>query len=182
MNKPTVLIFAGPNGSGKSTISDNYPIKGIYVNADEIKRYRGCSDLEAAEEAEVLRESLLRSLKDFTFETVLSSERNIILLEKAKKAGFNIESIFVLTVDVELNIKRVKSRVLMGGHDVTEDKIRSRYNKSLKNLRKLVEISDKCVVVDNTDHPEIIYMKDTDSEICLSNDFWDECDIRGLIE
>ena len=182
MNKPTALVFAGPNGSGKSTISDNYPIKGIYVNADEIKRYRRCSDLDAAKEAEKIRESLLSSLKDFAFESVLSTERNLVLLEKAKMAGFNIESVFVLTVDVELNVKRVKARVLTGGHDVPEEKIRSRFNKSLKNLKKLVKICDKCIVVDNTDQPEIIYKKDAESEIYLSNDFWGESDIRGLID
>ena len=182
MSKPNILVYAGPNGSGKSTISKEHPIIGIYVNADDIKQHRGCSDLEAAQEAELLRESLLGSLKDFTFETVLSTERNIILLENAKKAGYNIESIFVLTADVELNVKRVKARVLKGGHNVPEDKIRSRYTKSIQMLKKLVALSDTCIVVDNTIMPEIIYKKDHEGEVFLSNDFWDELDIRELIK
>ena len=182
MDKPKVLVFAGPNGSGKSTITEGYPIVGVYVNADDIKRHRGCSDLEAAQEAELLRESLLKSKMDFTFETVLSTERNIILLEKAKRAGYSIESIFVLTADAELNVKRVEARVLSGGHDVPKDKIRSRYYKSLKMLKRLAKLSDECIVVDNTDRPEVIYKKDADGDVFLSNAFWDESDIRALVE
>jgi len=182
MDKPTVLVFAGPNGSGKSTITGGYNIVGIYVNADDIKRHRGCSDLEAAHEAELLRKSLLGSRKDFTFETVLSTERNLIFLEKAKRSGYRIESVFVLTADEKLNVRRVKARVLKGGHDVPEDKIRSRYNKSLKMIKRLALLSDECVVFDNTDRPEVIYKKGNDGEVFLSNDFWDEADIRRLIE
>jgi predicted ABC-type ATPase len=103
------------------------------------------------------------------------------LLEKAKKSGYIIESIFVLTADVKLNVKRVKVRVLKGGHDVPEDKIRSRYVKSLQMLKKLVSISDTCIVVDNTIIPEVIYKKDLTGEVFLSNDFWDEQVIRELV-
>jgi len=181
MSNPTILVYAGPNGSGKSTISVGYPIVGIYINADDIKRHRGCSDLEAAQEAELLRESLLSSRRDFTFETVLSTERNLILLEKAKKSGYIIESIFVLTADSELNIQRVKSRVLQGGHDVPNEKICSRYHKSLQMLKRLVALSDTCVVVDNTNRPEVIYKNDSDGEVFLPNDFWNESDIRNLV-
>jgi predicted ABC-type ATPase len=181
MDKPTILVFAGPNGSGKSTLTSGQPIVGIYVNADDIKIHRGCSDLEAAQEAELIRENLLHSLMSFTFETVLSTERNIILLEKAKEKGYKIWSVFVLTADVELNIERVKARIFRGGHDVPADKIRSRYTKSLQMLKRLVDLSDTCVVVDNTKHPEIIYKKDEKGEVYLSNDFWDEPDVRALL-
>jgi len=179
---PTVLVYAGPNGSGKSTITAGYPVVGIYVNADDIKRHKRCSDLEAAQEAELLREGLLSSRNDFTFETVLSTDRNLIFLEKAKRYGYRIESVFVLTADAELNVKRVRARVLKGGHVVPEDKISSRYAKSMQMVGKLATLSDACVVVDNTDRPEVIYKKDADGEVFLSNDFWDEADVRALIE
>lgn len=84
-NRPCILVFAGPNGSGKSTITKKIPLCGLYVNAYEIKRISGCTDLEAAQEAEQLREVLLASGKDFTFETVLSTDRNLNLLQRAKK-------------------------------------------------------------------------------------------------
>ena len=45
------------------------------------------SDLEAALEAEELRESTADQGKDFTFETVLSTDGNLKLLKKAKEKG-----------------------------------------------------------------------------------------------
>ena len=180
-DQPKILVFAGPNGSGKTTITDGYPIIGVYVNADDIKRHRGCSDIEAAKEAEALRENLINGRKSFTFETVLSTERNIKLLEKAKSFGYYVESIYVLTADAELNVGRVEARVAKGGHYVPKDKIRSRYLKSLQLLKTLVSISDECVVVDNTVCPEIIFRKDAVGEIYLPNEFWGEDKLLKLL-
>jgi len=73
--KPTVMVFAGPNGSGKSTVTRGLPIWGTYVNADDLKRDYDLGDLEAAQKAE----ALLESGCDFSFETVLSTERNLLL-------------------------------------------------------------------------------------------------------
>jgi len=182
MDNPKILVYAGPNGSGKSTITKGYPITSVYLNADDIKKHRGCSDLEAAQEAEILREAFLTSKRSFTFETVLSTERNLLLLDRAKKLGYFIEVVFVLTADSELNVKRVQMRVLKGGHDVPEDKIRNRYAKSLQILNRLNEIADRCIIVDNTNRPEVIYKKDADGEVILSNDYWSEKSIKGLIK
>ena len=181
-SNPTVLVFAGPNGSGKSTITGGHHIVGVYVNADDIKRHRECTELEAAQEAELLRESLLSSRRDFTFETVLSTERNLILLENAKNSGYRIESVFVLTADVALNVSRVKARALQGGHDVPEDKIRNRYDKSLQMIKRLIVLSDEFILVDNTARPEVIYKKDANGEVYLSNYFWNEDEIKRLVK
>jgi len=181
MDNPKILVYAGPNGSGKSTITKGCPTTGIYVNADDIKSHRGCTDLEAAKEAEAIRENLISLKKSFTFETVLSTERNLILLEKAKKQGYSIDIVFVLTADPELNIKRIKARVIKGGHDVPENKIRSRYIKSLAMIKKLIKTADFFIIIDNTIRPEIIYKKDTDGEVILSNKFWTEKAIKELI-
>lgn len=58
---------------------------GVYINADDIKRSSLCSDLEAAVKAEELREEMIEKGEDFTFETVLSTDRNLKLLKKAKE-------------------------------------------------------------------------------------------------
>ena len=75
------MVFAGPNGSGKSTVTVGFPITGIYVNADDIKRLKNCSDMEATLEAEEICYELIDRGHDFTFETVLSSEYKLKLLE-----------------------------------------------------------------------------------------------------
>lgn len=149
-NRPRLLVFAGPNGSGKSTVTKGLPIVGIYVNADDIKRISGCTDLEAAQEAEKIRSILLEEKQDFTFETVLSTDRNLELLRRAKEAGYEIQAVFVLTCSSDINIRRVQERVRNGGHDVPEEKIRSRYIRSIKNLAKLVRIADRTRVIDNS--------------------------------
>lgn len=71
---PEIIIFAGPNGSGKTTITRMARTIGVYINADDIKRSSLCSDLEAAVEAEELREEMIEKGEDFTFETVLSTD------------------------------------------------------------------------------------------------------------
>ncbi len=155
--QPRILVFAGPNGSGKSTITKGIPICGTYVNADEIKRISHCTDLEAAQEAEQIRHILLKGHKDFTFETVLSTDRNLELLQQAKEQGYEIFSVFVLTNDPEINVRRVRSRVKAGGHDVPEEKIIYRYEKSLRNLSRLARIADHTRVIDNSgDEPQLI--------------------------
>ena len=175
-----ILGFAGPNGSGKSTLTKAWEQVGLYINADDIKAKRGCSDLEAAQEAERLRELCLSERRSFTFETVLSTERNLDLLSRAKTAGFRIESIFVLTANPELNVFRVKSRELLGGHCVPPDKIRSRYTKALANISRLLEISEVFRLVDNTTEPEVLFVKDEANEI-RPNRYWTVDEIKKLI-
>ena len=77
---PEVIVFAGPNGSGKTTITRMAKTIGVYINADDIKKLNSCSDLEAAVKAEELREMMVEKGEDFTFETVLSTDRNLKLL------------------------------------------------------------------------------------------------------
>lgn len=157
LSRPRILVYAGPNGSGKSTITKKIPICGIYVNADDIKRISQCTDLEAAQEAEQIRQMLLKSHKDFTFETVLSTDRNLNLLQKAKEQGYEIQAVFVLTNDPCINVERVKSRAKAGGHNVPEEKIISRYEGSLRNISKLVRIADHTRIIDNSgDEPHLI--------------------------
>ena len=180
-NKPRILVFAGPNGSGKSTIADCYDLEGLYINADDIKKKRQCTYIEAALEAERLREDCLQRKRSFTFETVLSTRRNIELLIRAKQYGYHIKSIFVLTSDPEINVFRVKSRVHDSGHDVPIDKIRSRYWKSLQSIRELVALSDDCCIYDNTKTPQIVYFKRDNEHVIYGNQYWTQKEIERLL-
>ncbi len=181
--KPRLLVFAGPNGSGKSTITKGLPLTGTYVNADEIKRISGCGDLEAAQEAETIREMLLGNRMDFTFETVLSTDRNLKLLEKAKSAGCEICAVFVLTRSPKINVRRVRTRAEAGGHGVPEDKIKNRYEKSLHNLSRLARIADITRVVDNSKgRPCLIGEVRTGHVSIWENDVWSENDVLRLLE
>lgn len=177
---PEIIVFAGPNGSGKSTITRMAKIRGEYINADDIKRSTLCTDLEAAIKAEELRECMIVNRKDFTFETVLSTDRNLLLLQRAKEAGYFIRGIYVLTCNADINVARVNAREALGGHGVPEEKIRSRYDRALALLPKLVGICDILHIYDNTQEPFRIFKKRKDIYYRWSNRYWSNDDIGKL--
>ena len=177
---PEVIVFAGPNGSGKSTITRMAKIGGEYINADDIKRTTLCTDLEAAIKAEELRERMIVERKDFTFETVLSTDRNLLLLQRAKEKGYFIRGIYVLTCNADINVARVNAREALGGHGVPEEKIRSRYDKALALIPKFVEICDILHIYDNTQEPFRIFKKRKDIYYRWNNQYWSNDDIKKL--
>lgn len=177
---PEVIVFAGPNGSGKSTITQMTKVGGEYINADDIKRTTLCTDLEAAVKAEELRECMINDKKDFTFETVLSTDRNLLLLQKAKEQGYFVRGIYVLTSNVDINVARVQAREALGGHGVPEEKIRSRYDKALALIPRLVEICDILHIYDNTREPFRIFKKRKDKYYHWKNQYWSNDDIERL--
>lgn len=159
--RPKVFVFAGPNGSGKTTVARSLSLLGVYINADDLKREYKLTDIEAAQQAEALRNDLLRKKVDFSFETVLSTDRNLLLLKRAKTLGYEVQCVYVLTHDVNINVARVRKRHLSGGHDVPEDKIRLRYTRALAFLPQLIALCDKILVYDNSgDIPSLIFRKD----------------------
>lgn len=180
-NKPEILVFAGPNGSGKSTITQMTNIVGTYINADDIKMSSHCSDLEAAQIAESLRNKKVASMESFTFETVLSTKRNLDLLRQAKEKGYFIRCVYVLTSDPEINMIRVMSRTHSGGHFVPNDKIESRYYKALALIPELLELCDICHIYDNSDTPSRIYKKRKDQSFAWPNGYWPEERILKLV-
>lgn len=177
---PEVIVFAGPNGSGKSTITQMAKVGGEYINADDIKRTTLCTDLEAAVKAEELREYMIENKKDFTFETVLSTDRNLLLLQKAKDQGYFVRGIYVLTSNVDINVARVQAREALGGHGVPEEKIRSRYDKALALIPRLVEICDILHIYDNTREPFRIFKKRKNIYYHWNNQYWSNDDIERL--
>ncbi len=178
--QPEIMVFAGPNGSGKSTITKMAKTVGKYVNADDIKRANLCSDMDAALKAEELREKLLDEGGDFTFETVLSTDRNLNLLARAKDKGYFIRGIYVLTANSDVNVMRVKLRESLGGHGVPEEKIRSRYDKAMTLIPRLVDLCDILHIYDNTDVPFRIFKKRKTVYYHWENQFWSFPDISKL--
>ncbi len=179
--KPEVVVFAGPNGSGKSTFTELLKPPVDYINADEIKKNLKCSDLEAAQLAEKQREDHVEQMSEFCFETVLSTERNLKLLKKAKEKGYFIRCYYILTADPMINVWRVRSRVEAGGHDVPEEKIIERYDRALELVKELVKICDVCHIYDNSGSEPFRILKKRKEEI-----YFDECpdwyleDIKAL--
>ncbi len=179
--KPEIVVFAGPNGSGKSTFTELLKPHVDYINADEIKKFLKCSDMDAALLAEKQREDHLEKMEDFCFETVMSTERNLNLLKRAKDKGYFIRCYYILTVDPSINIYRVKSRVAEGGHNVPADKIISRYNRALDLVKEVVTVSDICHIYDNSgEQPFRIFKKRKTEMYYQANVDWHKEDIELL--
>ena len=179
--KPEIIVFAGPNGSGKSTFTGLLKPPVDYINADEIKKNLKCDDLTAAQIAEKQREDHLKNREDFCFETVMSTPRNLNLLQRAKDAGYFIRCYYILTVDPFINVYRVKSRVAEGGHDVPIEKIIERYDKALAQVCDVVHVADVCHIYDNsTEQPFRIFKKRKSEEFFDVCDEWHQEDIKLL--
>ena len=163
--RPLLVIFGGPNGSGKSTITTlfqeraDFSFPERYINPDEIALSLGGNTVEKAYEASAIaarqRLECIEQKQSFAFETVMSHPSKLAILETAREAGFETQLIFVATNNPLTNVERVKQRVLDGGHDVPENKIISRYHRSLSFLPKASEITDRTYIFDNSDTPSL---------------------------
>lgn len=178
--KPEITFFAGPNGSGKSTITEFIRPDYRYINADEIMKNLDCTAEEAAKIATAKREESLKKSESFCFETVLSTDRNLRLLEKAKETGYFIRGFYVITADPLINVERVKMRVYTGGHDVPEEKILKRYDKSLDLVSEVIKVCDVCHIYDNTEKPFRIFKKRKEEMYYQENVDWYLEDIKML--
>ena len=100
--------------------------------------------------ADFLHEKLAGSRVSFSFETVMSHPNKIELLKYARRRGFRNYLYFIATEASEINISRVRIRVKAGGHPVPEEKIVSRYHRSLDNLLPAVLETDRAFIFDNS--------------------------------
>ena len=150
-NKPQLVIIAGPNGAGKSTVSNHYIFRNIYtVNPDVIAKEQSLSVIDAGKIAIEQRTDLLKQKESFAIETTLTGNSEIKLMQEAKEQGYKINLVYVGIDDASLSNNRVKERVLKGGHDVPKEDIFRRYDRSINNLPKALEIADRVYIFDNS--------------------------------
>ncbi|MDR1389299.1 MAG: hypothetical protein LBJ31_04920, partial [Treponema sp.] len=80
--------------------------------------------------------------KSFSFESVFSTNEKLEFIKYVKTQDYSITIVYVVTKDPKINIHRIYTRVLNGGHDVPKDKVISRYHKSMALMSKCLEIAD----------------------------------------
>ncbi len=137
-----------------STIKLNIPELYKYFEVREnilfIEKSININSYIAADIADFLRVKMVEAGITFTYETVMSDSRKIDFIYKAKQAGYKIYLYYIATEDPSINILRIKNRVLNNGHFVSDDKVISRYTKSLGNLKAAVLASDRAYIFDST--------------------------------
>jgi predicted ABC-type ATPase len=151
-------LVVGPNGAGKSTfvefvLAEARP--GVpFVNADVIAAERWPDDpvshaYEASDAAAVARDALIAQGAPLIAETVASHESKVDLVRRARAAGYHVH-VVVVAVSEEHSVERVRARVDAGGHDVPEDKVRSRWRRLWINVAEMIELADTAEVFDNS--------------------------------
>jgi predicted ABC-type ATPase len=156
-----IYVLAGTNGAGKSSVAGAmFRRSGAgYFNPDEaaariLAANPGISAADANSAAwrqgKRLLERAIAERLDFAFETTLGGHTISTLLHEALAAGIEVRMWFVGLSSPELHVTRVRSRVGRGGHDIPEEKIRERYDRSRINLIELMPRLTELRVYDNT--------------------------------
>jgi predicted ABC-type ATPase len=175
-----LYIIAGPNGAGKTVASytilpEIFNVK-EFVNADEIARGISPfnSDKVGIKAGRLLVHRVRELLKEnetFAVETTLATRSYVKLIEKAKKQGYEIILLFMSLNAKELAIKRVKTRVEEGGHNIALEVIQRRFRSGLKNLVDIyIPIVDRWILVDNSGEEFHIIAQGDQSELVVKNE------------
>ncbi len=175
-----LYIIAGPNGAGKTTAS--YTILpdifdcNEFVNADEIAR--GLSpfnpesvSIKAGRLMLQRIQELLETNESFAFETTLSTKSYVGFVKQAQQQKYEVVLLFLALDSHELAIRRVKTRVDEGGHDIPEDVIKRRFDKGFLNLFQLyLPIVDQWILVDNSGENFDFVARGSYDEIIVQNE------------
>ncbi len=158
-----LVVIAGPNGAGKSTFVQEIlqPLEIALVNPDALARVLfpdapPVAAYEAARAADLVRADLIERGVSFCMETVFSDPEGakVEFLRDAQQRGYTVMLIFIGLDDSDLSLGRVVRRVQKGGHDVPDDKLRSRFPRTLANLANALTFVDYAMVYDNSSGEE----------------------------
>lgn len=158
MSRPTFTLIAGANGSGKTTLTrwNSEIFREIPVlDPDTIGKTLQSSTSAAfpiAGARQVLESAAehLRKAESFAVETTLAGKNYLRMMLDARRGGFEIVLVYIGTEDVEINLARIKNRVLAGGHDVPSEDVRRRYERSFANLPIAIKRADHTILFDNS--------------------------------
>jgi predicted ABC-type ATPase len=143
---PQCYVIAGPNGAGKTTFAlvflPRYARCRNFINPDLIAQ--GLSPLDPyrsmARAGRIVFEEIRRNvshLADFAFETTLSGRTYLRQIHDMKARGYDIRMFYLWVPSPELALFRIQGRVESGGHNVPENDVRRRFDRSLPNLFRM---------------------------------------------
>jgi len=156
-----IYVLAGTNGAGKSSVVGAAIREkgGDYFNPDEAtRRIRSANphiserdaNIAAWHEGKRLLEEAIAKRLVFAIETTLGGDTIASLLRRALADGIDVRMWYVALATPELHIERVRARVAKGGHDIPENTIRRRYERSRVNLIRLLPQLTELRVFDNS--------------------------------
>ncbi len=152
--RPQLVLLAGPNGAGKTTFYEVFlsssPLP--FLNADVMEARTGITSAQAARILDALRDQMIDQQRGFITETVFSDRvgAKLSMLRKAVENGYEVVLIYVGVESAALAELRVEQRVSTGGHDVPRDRISSRFERSVSNLRLAIGVASTVKIYDNS--------------------------------
>lgn len=156
--KPQLVVLAGPNGAGKSTFYDAFLSESelLFLNADLFAAETGVDSFDAARILDETRARMIQDRIGFITETVFSDPHGakLAMLQMAIEAGYEVTLIYIGVSSTDLLARRVDQRIARGGHDVPRDRIASRFERSLRNLKSALSLVTTVKLYDNSDADE----------------------------
>jgi predicted ABC-type ATPase len=160
-------IIAGPNGAGKTTFANEFlPIEAEclnFINADLIAK--GLSPFQPEKVAIQAGKLMIQQMNEFVnknqsfaFETTFSGKEYAEKIRNWKSKKYEVIIYYLKLPSVNLAIERVKLRVSQGGHNVPENVIRRRYDRSWENFQHIYkQLANSWTIFDTSGKvPEIL--------------------------
>jgi predicted ABC-type ATPase len=154
---PDLYVIAGPNGAGKSTYSSL--LVPLYLNvfdADKLlsEKEKLYPDIESWQLMEgITNHDFEREIAkaigtkgDFAYETNFSGDDPLQTPTRFHHTGYRINLIYIGLESVKAAVARVQYRKSLGGHNVDNEEIISRYHKGLENLEKHLPYFDRAII------------------------------------
>ena len=169
----TLYLVAGPNGSGKTTMAKELirEDKITFLNADEIAAR--CRDNIGIRAGRILLEKLdciLDNGESVVLESTVSGNYHEQIIKRAKKLKYQVVFMYVFLASVEQNLKRIKQRVALGGHNVPPVDVRRRYSRSLKNFSEIIPMVDQWELYYNGENSYEIVARGKDEIVEILDD------------
>ena len=138
----------------------------IFIDEEDYLHFsaNGINSYSVAIVADFFKEQYLKHRISFSFETVFSHPAKIDILRRAQAAGFKTYMYFVATENPVINVNRIKERVALGGHDVPEEKTRSRYLRCMEQVRYALPYLNRAYFFDNSTQ-QSLYLAEYESEV-----------------
>ena len=157
--RPFMLVLAGVNGAGKSSVGGALLGESdlTWFNPDTFARELtahssmeiGVANGVAWEYGHAQLEAAITAGTNYAFETTLGARTIPDMLLQAS-ATHDVVMIFCGLASAELHLQRVRARVLAGGRDLPEQKIRECWVASRTNLIRLLPALAHLQVMDNS--------------------------------
>lgn len=149
----TYTIIGGVNGVGKSSLTGVLTAQrgdlGIVVDTDKITAEASGNRIQGGKNAVKRIDSCLDMGINFTQETTLSGQRTLKTIKKAIERGYYIRLYYIGVNTAEESIKRIKNRVEKGGHSISDEAVRRRYNKRFEDLLTVLPYCGEAHFFDN---------------------------------